>query len=91
MEILDHWAELGRATDSKGVNMEFKSHLRADLQILCLVHVARRYINYTFILLMYKLYIQIVYQHHEGVVYVPPGHMHQAENLQNCTKVAVDR
>ena len=32
-----------------------------------------------------------VYQHHGDVVYVPPGHMHQVENLQNCTKVAFDR
>lgn len=39
----------------------------------------------------YKLYIQVVYPHHEGVLYVPPGHMHQAEDLQNCTKVAFDR
>lgn len=31
--------------------------------------------------------VPFVCQYHGNVVYVPPGHMHQVENLQGCTKV----
>ena len=35
--------------------------------------------------------IQVVHQYHGNKVCVLPGHMHQVENLQGCTKVDCDR
>lgn len=53
MDCIDHLADLGRATDSKGVSM-----------------------------------VQVVHQYQGNV---PPGHQHQVENLQGCTKVDFNR